>query len=88
VSCEACAEARKVDGLTPECETAEGCPIPPLDAPGRRALEMRALILRLSKLVDPGSVLRMCGADLEDLALLARIEDELNDKGGDDGEGH
>jgi len=75
--------------VTPDCKTPAGCPIPPLDRDGRRALQIRSLIVRLHNLVGADSVLRICDADLEDLALLAIIEDNLPDeKDKDHGERH
>jgi hypothetical protein len=35
------------------------------------------MVVRLRDLVDAGTVLRMCDADRDDLALLALIEDSL-----------
>jgi len=66
-----------MDGLTPECETEDGCLVPAVDQKGLRVLEMRSLLVQLRPLVDPGTVLRMCDADLDDLKLLAIIEAEL-----------
>jgi len=75
-----------VDNLTPPCLTEQGCLIPPPGPAGRRALELRGLIVRLRTLIDPGTVCRNFAADLDDLELLAVIEDELKED--DDGEGH
>jgi hypothetical protein len=67
-----------VDRLTPDCKTAAGCSIPALDRDGLRILELRALIIRLRDLVDSGTVLTLAEAELEDLVLLAMVEDELS----------
>jgi len=75
-----------VDDIIPPCLTGQGCLIPPPGANGMRALELRSLIIRLRKLIDPGTVCRYFKAGLEDLELLAVIEDELKED--DDGEGH
>lgn len=77
VSCEACREAQQVDGLTPDCETVKGCLIPPLDEAGARVMQLRDKLVRLKDLMDAGTVLRMYGAGVEDLELLAVLEDEI-----------
>jgi hypothetical protein len=74
-----------VDGLTPACLTESGCVIPALSEDGRRAVDLRGLLLRLRSVVDAGTVCSYFGADLETLELLAIIEDEL--KEGSDGQG-
>lgn len=66
--------------MAPDCETGAGCAIPPLAPDGRRVLELRGLILKLHGLVDAGTILRMAEADLDDLALLASVEELLKDK--------
>lgn len=71
-----------MDGIIPDCETDRGCLIPELEQEGRRILEIRSLIVRLAGVVDAGTVLRMAAADLDDLALLAVVEDELRRRGG------
>jgi hypothetical protein len=58
-----------------------GCPIPPLTPENERVMEMRAMLVRLKGLVDPGTVLRMFGATREDMEMLAVAEDELKAKG-------
>ena len=76
--------------MEPRCRTEEGCFIPPLLPAGQRVMELRGLLVRLQPTVDSGTICRMFGADLDDLQLLAIVEDELRpekeeDKG--DGEG-
>jgi hypothetical protein len=66
-----------VDGLTPDCQTATGCAIPPLEPESQRIMHLRGLILRLAGLVDAGTILTLAGADLDDLVLLACTEDLL-----------
>ena len=58
-------------------------------------MELRGLLISLQPTVDAGSICRMFGADLDDLKLLAIVEQELKrlqpkaPKGtGDHGEGH
>jgi hypothetical protein len=57
----------------------------------RRILQIRSLLIRLHDLVDPGTVLALCEADLDDLLLLAIIEDHLRVErpaGDRNGQGH
>lgn len=77
MTCEACEDARRVDGIEPECIAGPGCPIPPPGDEGSRILATRDLLLRLKDLIDPGTVCRMCNIDRDDLELLALVEDEL-----------
>jgi hypothetical protein len=44
---------------------------------GRRALDLRGLLVRLHPTVDAGTVCRLFDADLDDLALVAIVEDHL-----------
>ena len=69
-----------MDGIEPECETGAGCPIPDPGEVGARILGIRGLLVRLSNLVDPGTVCRICNVDIEDLELLALVEDELKEQ--------
>ncbi|MDA8324972.1 MAG: hypothetical protein M0033_02010 [Nitrospiraceae bacterium] len=57
-----------------------GCPIPPLSAEEARILDMRGMIMNLKELVEAGNVLKMMGATLEDLRILAAIEEGLREK--------
>jgi hypothetical protein len=101
VSCEACRDIEEKDGVEPPCRVTpqgcrpegadaavlkNGCPIPPLSPENARVLEMRAMLVRLKDIVDPGTVLRMFGATREDVEMLAVAEDELKAArdGGDD----
>jgi len=76
---------QEVDGLTPQCQTGTACLIPQLLPEGQRALEMRSTILRLRNLIDPGTICRMYDADMDDLQLLALVEDELKPEEDHDG---
>lgn len=53
------------------------CLIPELDEAGTRILTIREKIISLNGLVDSGPILNMYEAGLEDLELLAFIEEEL-----------
>lgn len=53
------------------------CLIPELDEACVRILAIREKIISLSGLVDSGPILKMYEADIEDLELLAFIEEEL-----------
>ncbi len=66
-----------MDGVTPDCETGKGCLIPALDERAARVTRLRDILVRLKDLVDAGIVLRMYGADIDDLELLAVLEDEI-----------
>lgn len=57
-----------------------GCKIPPLSERGARALEIRDKLVRLSQLGIGGRVLEMYSADLDDLELIAVIEDTLKER--------
>ena len=57
-----------------------GCPIPLLSAEEARILDMRGMIMNLKELVEAGNVLKMMGATLEDLRILAAIEEGLREK--------
>ncbi len=71
--------------------TDRGCPIPQLCEAGQRVMELRGLLVSLHPVVDPGTICRMYGADLDDLQLLAVIENELKamaPKGSEHGQRH
>lgn len=53
------------------------CLIPELNEAGVRILAIREKIISLSGLVDSAPILKMYEADLEDLELLAFVEEEL-----------
>jgi hypothetical protein len=77
VSCAACEDVREKDGEPPECETGEGCKVPPLSARGVRAMELRRRLFALGPLTGPEAVLREYGATKGDLDLLLAAEEEL-----------
>jgi hypothetical protein len=70
------------------CETERGCKIPPLSRAGRRAVDIRDKLVRLHALNIGGKVLDLCRATLDDLELIAVIEDTLktDDGGNQDGQ--
>lgn len=77
-----------MDGITPDCQTAAGCIIPKLDPEGRRVMEIHDLLTsKLTDLVDPGTICRICDVDLVDLKLLAAMQEILSE-GTKHGEGH
>ncbi|MBA4395704.1 MAG: hypothetical protein C0407_19295 [Desulfobacca sp.] len=53
------------------------CQLPPLCKRGQRILEIRGRIVALKEIVDPGSILRMYRATVDDLELLAEVEIEI-----------
>lgn len=53
------------------------CWLPELDEAGQRILEIRGKLIALKDLVDPGTVLRMYSATLEDIEILATVEEEM-----------
>ncbi len=79
MSCEECAKALEIDGAEPDCFEGE-CIIPPLDERGQRILKIRQRIISLQGFIDGGTVLRMYEATLEDIDLLAFVEDELKSR--------
>jgi hypothetical protein len=76
-----------VDGVEPPCfyegqaekkvSGVNACWIPELDEQSQRILDIRQKIKTLKEVVDAGTILRMYAADLEDIELLAFLEDEL-----------
>ena len=40
-------------------------------------MELRAKLINLNGLVDPGTILKMYDADIEDIELLAFVEEEI-----------
>ena len=88
MTCGNCLEAQELDGILPDCQSDAGCLIPRLHPLGARAMNIRDKLVRLHRLKIGGEILRMHGATLEDLELLALAEDELNAKeGADNGNG-
>ncbi len=72
------------DNVTPGCKSAEGCLVPPLGPEEARVMELRARVMRLRELVGAEAVLRLSGATLKDLELLAVVEDTLKEMDRDD----
>lgn len=66
-----------MDGILPECQTETDCPIPRLTAEARRVMKLRSMLVRLHEIIDPGTICKMFNATLDDLELLALVEDEL-----------
>ncbi len=69
------------DHAVPRCETSEGegCLIPPLGPEEASVMEMRALLVSLAGLVSPEAILRISGATLRQLELLAYLEQTLEE---------
>lgn len=78
VTCEECERSREIDGEIPDCETEKGCLVPPLGERGQRVMAIREKIVKLKDLIDPGAVLAMYGATVEDLNLLAKAEEIMS----------
>jgi len=53
------------------------CWLPELDETGHRILEVRGKVIALKNLVDPGTVLRMYRVTLEEIEILAAVEEEF-----------
>lgn len=53
------------------------CWVPPLPEGLQRIFEIRDRLTTLHELVDAGTILRLYDADIEDIELLAVIEEEL-----------
>ncbi len=70
---------KTIDHLVPRCETREGCLIPPLGPEEARVMEIHALLVRLAGLVSPEAILRIYGATLRQLELLAYLEEMLEE---------
>ena len=66
-----------MDGIEPECTNGE-CPIPNPGPQGERLLHVRGLLVRLKGVVDSDTICRLTGVDLDDLELLAALEDEIH----------
>lgn len=77
MSCEECDKAEEIDGAIPDCRTEKGCLIPPLSETGARIMQVREKLMKLKDLVDPATILRMHGVTLDDLDLLAAVEEML-----------
>jgi hypothetical protein len=75
MNCEVCRNAQAEANVTPHCETPKGCPLPPLIPEAARMLELRGLLVSLHDLVGPETICRQFGADMDDLRMLADLED-------------
>lgn len=85
MSCENCKQLLELDGVEPDC--IEGnCIIPELHADEQRILHLRSLLASLNEIVDSGYILKLYDADIEDIEMLAFIEEELNGMRDDDKE--
>lgn len=92
MSCDVCRETLRIDNVEPPClqdtETTEeipgvnACWIPSPDECGQRVLEIRSKLVRLQGLVDPGTILRLYSADIEDIEMLAWLEDQIKEING------
>ncbi|MBI5410175.1 MAG: hypothetical protein HZA14_12495 [Nitrospirae bacterium] len=63
--------------MSEEIPGVNACWIPQPDERGQRILEIRDKLVRLQGLVDPGTILRLYSADIEDIEILAFLEDEI-----------
>ena len=70
---------KTIDHAVPRCETSGGCLIPALGPEEARVMEMRALLVSLAGLVSPEAILRISGATLRQLELLAYLEQMLEE---------
>lgn len=65
----------EVDGIAPECAA---CPIPKLSDTGARVMEIRGLLISLAEIVDPATVISICGGmSKAELQLMAALETEI-----------
>ena len=78
MTCEACREAREVDEIVPDCETAAGCIIPPLAPAGARVMELWGLINRLHEYGATATILERYEVTKEELELLAVVAGEVS----------
>lgn len=53
--------------------------IPPLSESGQQIMELRAKLIGLNGLVDPGTILKMYDADIDDIKLLFFLEEAIKD---------
>ncbi len=81
MACEQCESIREKDGIEPDCETGKECLIPPVNSQCRKVLRMISLVRDLKGLVDADTALRLHGATLEDLELMAAVEREIREHG-------
>jgi len=78
VSCEQCREALEIDDVEPPCFS-RTCYIPQPDERGQRILEIRDKLIKLHDLVDPGTILKLYNSTVEDIELLAYVEEEMEE---------
>ena len=64
----------------PDCKTERGCAIPPLGYAEARTLYLRERLIKLSNILSPECVLKIYGATIEDVDMLALIEEEFKIK--------
>lgn len=76
MSCDSCKDILLIDEVEPPCWE-DACWLPELDERCQRILEIRQKIVTLKELVDAGTILKMYEADLEDIELMAYLEEEL-----------
>lgn len=79
MSCASCRDIERQDGVAPMCRE-NACTIPQAGDYGARALHLRTMLLRLSGIAGPDTVLRAMGASRRDLEMLALIEDALKER--------
>ncbi|MEM4368375.1 MAG: hypothetical protein QXO21_05150 [Candidatus Anstonellales archaeon] len=77
MSCENCSEAYKIDKIEPPCWDGE-CIIPEPGKRGKKILMIRDLLVRLHNIVSSEAILKHFDVSLDDLELLAIVEDEIN----------
>lgn len=53
--------------------------IPPLSDSGQHIMELRVKLISLNGLVDPGTILKMYDADIDDIELLTFLEEAIKD---------
>ena len=76
VSCDNCKDALLIDEVEPACWVGE-CLLPEIGERERRVLEIRDRLVALNDLGIGGEILRMYEADVNDIELLAAVEEEL-----------
>lgn len=78
MQCETCENIEDVDGVRRPCKTEKGCMIPKLTPAAARLMEMRSMIIALPDVAE--TALRMYGASLEEMKMLANVELALREK--------
>jgi len=73
VNCGSCREINEI----PTCEKEKGCIIPPLDERGQRIMEIKDRLITLKELLPAEVILKMYKATMEDVEMLAALEEEL-----------